>query len=110
MGNIRKILGDNIRRLRNLRGWTQVYLADTLGINASFLTMIESGQRGMSLDMIEKMSECFGVDAASLFIDRTKSPKDDNSLLKNSELENLKLRLNSQITQVIESNIDELKI
>ena len=54
MAKIKTILGDNIRTLRNEKGWTQVYLADRLQITAPFLAQIESGKRGMSLDLIEK--------------------------------------------------------
>ncbi len=110
MGQIKKILGDNIRRLRISRGWTQVYLADVLEMTPSFFTLVESGQRGMSLDVIEATAEIFNVPVASLFIDHTSSnnSKNDKTLLKNAELLQLKQKLNSEIQKTIDESIDAL--
>ena len=69
MGKIRATLGDNIRTLRTNKGWTQVYLADRLQITAPFLAQIESGKRGVSLDVIESVAELFDVPVASLFLE-----------------------------------------
>ena len=52
MGKLKSIVGDNIRKLRRERGWTQAFVAESLGVTAPFLTMIESGQRGMSIDLM----------------------------------------------------------
>ena len=69
MGRIKATLGDNIRTLRTNKGWTQVYLADRLQITAPFLAQIESGKRGVSLDLIESVAELFDVPIASLFLE-----------------------------------------
>ena len=110
MGQIKKILGDNIRRLRISRGWTQVYLADVLEMTPSFFTLVESGQRGMSLEVIEATAEIFNVPVASLFIDHTSSDvsKNDKTLLRNAELLQLKQKLNSEIQKSINESIDAL--
>lgn len=108
MSSIRKILGENIRRLRNSHEWTQVYLADCLEITTSFLNMIESGKRGMSLDLIEKISDLFGVPVASLFIDVMESSSGKN-YLRNAELNSLETKLTRQITKLIKNSVDELR-
>jgi transcriptional regulator with XRE-family HTH domain len=50
-------LGDRIRRRRRLAGWTQVQLAERIGIDRSFLADVERGKRNISilnLDLIAK--------------------------------------------------------
>lgn len=71
MSKIKKILGDNIPTLRTNKSWTQVYLADRLQITAPFLAQIESGKRGMSLELIESVASLFNIPIASLFFDYT---------------------------------------
>lgn len=111
MGQIKKVLGDNIRRLRISKGWTQVYLADVLELTPSFFTLVESGQRGMSLDVIESTAELFNVPVASLFIDHSlKNDLDYKPLLRNSELLQLKQKLNNEIQKSINDSIDSLLI
>lgn len=110
MGNIRTVLGDNIRKLRNSRGWTQAYLADRLGNTSSFVTMIEAGKKGMSLDAIERLSQIFEIPVASLFLTNDSITKTESQkTLRNIELENLKKELTEKITTSINSSIDAIK-
>lgn len=109
MGQIKKILGDNIRRLRNSKGWTQVYLADVLELTPSFFALVESGQRGMSLEVIEALAEIFSVPVASLFIDHNShNETNDRPLLRNAELQHLKQKLEDEIQKSINDSIDAL--
>lgn len=50
-------LGDRIRKLRKKRGWTQVVMAEKVGLDRSFLADVERGKRNISvlnLDVIAK--------------------------------------------------------
>jgi len=50
-------LGARIRKLRKQRGWSQVVMAERIGIDRSFLADIERGKRNVSigtLDIIAK--------------------------------------------------------
>jgi transcriptional regulator with XRE-family HTH domain len=50
-------LGNRIRRLRKKRGWTQVEMAEQVGIDRSFLADVERGKRNVSIlnvDLIAK--------------------------------------------------------
>lgn len=111
MGQIKKILGDNIRRLRISKGWTQVYLADVLELTPSFFTLVESGQRGMSLEVIESTAEIFNVPVASLFIKHNSQDfTNEQPLLRNSELQHLKQKLCDEIQKSINDSIDALMV
>ena len=50
-------LGDRIRKLRKQRGWTQVVMAEKVGLDRSFIADVERGKRNISilnLDLIAK--------------------------------------------------------
>ena len=109
MAQIKQILGDNIRRLRVSKGWTQVYLADVLELTPSFFTLVESGQRGMSLEVIEATAKVFNVPVASLFIEHNNT-SNDAPLLRNAELLHLKQKLLQDIQKSLNESIDALLI
>ena len=58
---INKVIGENIRALRENAGFTQSGLAQFLGIDQSLVARIEKGERSISADMLEKLSPLFGV-------------------------------------------------
>lgn len=50
-------LGSRIRQLRLRRGWTQVVMAEKVGLDRSFIADVERGKRNISilnLDLIAK--------------------------------------------------------
>ncbi len=69
MAKIQTVLGNNIRRLRNKNCWSQIFLADRLNVSVSFISVVESGQRGVSLSLIENIASVFGVSVPYLFTD-----------------------------------------
>ncbi len=42
-------LGERIRRLRKKRGWTQVVMAEKIGLDRTFLADVERGKRNISI-------------------------------------------------------------
>ena len=42
-------LGDRVRKLRKQKGWTQVVMAEKVGIDRSFLADLERGKRNISI-------------------------------------------------------------
>lgn len=110
MSKIKEIFGNNLRNLRKEKDWTQSYVADCLEVTTSFIAQIEAGNKGVSLDLIEAISNLFNVSAASLFLDHNEI-KNENSVVyfRNAELDNLSKKLNSKITQIIIDSINTLK-
>lgn len=109
MAKIKTILGDNIRTLRNGKGWTQVYLADRLQITAPFLAQIESGKRGMSLELIESVAELFEIPVASLFIEQFSNIQSSNREIRTIEIQTIEKQLQETISENIAKAFDRLK-
>lgn len=58
--------GAHIQSLRIQNGYTQNELAKMLKINQGFLSRIEAGQKGCSVDMFIQLSELFHVSIDAL--------------------------------------------
>ncbi|MFV0495930.1 acetate metabolism transcriptional regulator RamB [Mycobacterium sp.] len=55
--------GARVRRLRNERGLSQAALAAMLGISASYLNQIEHDVRPLTVAVLLRITEAFGIDA-----------------------------------------------
>ena len=58
--------GSRIREARKARGLEQKDLAERMGISAAFLSRIERGERGCSLDLLRRASAVLGCPLAEL--------------------------------------------
>ena len=56
------ILGQNIRKYRLQKGWSQKQLSDAVNIDRAELSRIENGERGaMSCTMLRRFAKALGV-------------------------------------------------
>lgn len=60
-------VGDNIRKLRELKNFTQDYLADKAGIARETLGKIEKGEPGTKLDTVFKIAAVLEVRVTEIF-------------------------------------------
>jgi transcriptional regulator with XRE-family HTH domain len=65
--DIRVRFGQRLRDLREQRGWTQVELAEKLGLDRSYLADIERGHRNVSLVNLQLIALGFGLSLSRLF-------------------------------------------
>ena len=63
---LRRILAQNLRRLRQDRGLTQEELADLAGVNRNYVGMIEREENAASVDVLESLAKALKVRAAEL--------------------------------------------
>lgn len=55
-------VGVRLKRLREERGLTQMALAQALGLSASYLNQLEKNQRPLTVQVLLRINEIFGVD------------------------------------------------
>lgn len=60
-------LGQNIKRLREKKGWTQEELAEKAELHISYIGQIERGLRYPSLKVLFKISDALGIKITDLF-------------------------------------------
>lgn len=65
--DIRTRFGRKVRKLRLQRGWTQVDLAEKLGLDRSYLADVERGKRNISLLNLDVIAKGFGLSLSRLF-------------------------------------------
>lgn len=64
----RLLFGQRLRYLRTIAGLTQNDLGFKTGIDRSYLSNIETGDRNVSIDIMEKLADALGVAMKELFV------------------------------------------
>ncbi len=58
--------GRRLRTLRKEKGWTQVQMADALGIDRSYISDMERGKKNVCLPTMEVLAIGFGISLSKL--------------------------------------------
>ena len=61
-----KILGENIKKYRDLKGLRQIDLAVSLGVSCEYICRVERGQKFMSLRKLFELADLLEVDFCKL--------------------------------------------
>jgi transcriptional regulator with XRE-family HTH domain len=64
--DVRVRFGRRFRALRKQHGWTQVQLAEKLGLDRSYLADVERGKRNISIVNMEVIARGFGLSLSKL--------------------------------------------
>ncbi len=73
--NVRKQLGELIRRMRKQRGWSQEELANATGFGRSFTSSIERGKKDVRISTLVKLANIFEIDMGQLFRVNSHAPR-----------------------------------
>ncbi len=69
MASGKTFVGSRLRRLRRERGHTQAEMAARLGLSPAYVNLLENNQRSLSVTVLLKLSEAYGVDWRDLLQD-----------------------------------------
>lgn len=95
-------LGDNIRRLRRDKGWTQPDLAERTGLRVAHISEMEKGKGDPKLSTLYKLMRAFGCSPDSLLMDTNEVTTD--GLLKHA-MERA-LSLSEEQKRIVVHNLD----
>jgi len=91
-------IADRIKKLRKDNKLTQKELGDKVGVHANTISMYEQGNRRVSSDMLNKMSDIFGV-SVDFILNGKEDKKEktiysslDESLINDEQYLNLTLK------------------
>ena len=70
------IIGENIRRLRRSKNYTQEYLAEKLDISSNHVYRIENAEAHISMPLLLKIKQLFEVDANELLEEHDNEEKE----------------------------------
>lgn len=103
-------LGKKIRQERVNKNLTLEQLAEILGLSASYMGLIERGQRGISIETLYKLANIFNVSTDYLLFS-DKYDKEDKERLMHNFLQKQILNLTDQYSKKdLEFIIDFLKL
>lgn len=68
-GELQRIVGRNIRRLRRQRGLSQEDLAAEIGVHRTYMGGVERGERNLTLRSLERLADRLGVSPLGLLED-----------------------------------------
>jgi transcriptional regulator with XRE-family HTH domain len=67
-GDIRLLVGKNLKRLRDLQNISQLNLAGKADLTHNFINDIENGKKGISCRSLAKLSTALGVEPYQFFL------------------------------------------
>ncbi len=116
-------IGNKIKKIRELKNYTQEYMADRLGINQSGYSRLENDTSDITLSQIEKLSEIFNMRVEDLMTfdekvvfnnygtlnDKNFSIHYNNMNDKERELYEKALELHSKTIKLLEDKISFLE-
>ncbi len=65
--DVRLQLGQRLKHLRRVRGYTQEQLAERIDINAKYLSSIERGVENPTLELLSRLAQGLQVEVYELF-------------------------------------------
>lgn len=66
IGELRRVLAANVRRLRKAQGFSQEAFAEACGLHRTYVGAIERAERNVSIDNIERMARALAVSGLEL--------------------------------------------
>lgn len=62
-----KVLGENVRRLRQAKGMSQEELSFASGLHRTYVSGVERGKRNPTVIVIAQLADALGAEPAKLF-------------------------------------------
>lgn len=95
------IIGQNIRKYRKQKGWSQKDLSDAVDIDRANISGIENGERGvMNCVMLKRFARALGVSMDTLMDEEDKPPCADTSIQEKYDM------LNPMHQEMVRESID----
>lgn len=64
--NIREVFARNLRKARHAKGLSQEELADEAGIDRTYVSALERGVYGATIDMVERLAAVLDIEPSTL--------------------------------------------
>jgi len=96
---LRRVLSTNIKHYRGLRGWSQVILAEKIGISTNFLADIETGKSWVSSLTLSKLANIFEIEVYELFKPKN-TPNDETKEAIKSIVNDISVTIEHSLKQI----------
>ena len=97
--DLRGVLSSKIKHYRGLRGWSQVKLAEKIGISTNFLADIETGKSWVSSSTLIKLATIFEIEAYEL-LKPEKAPNNETKEAIKSIVNDISVTIEHSLKQI----------
>lgn len=97
MNNLVKTIGERVRYFRLYRGFTQEELAEKANVHYTYIGGIERGERNISLETLNKITEALEISPTDLFEQNYLKKETDRTVLLKLHQELLSTRSTEEI-------------
>ncbi len=66
MATLQQRVSVRLKKLRKARGWTQVYMAEHVGMDRSFISDLENGRKEICIRNLELLATAFDMTISKL--------------------------------------------
>ena len=101
------MIGDTLKRIRNIYGLKAKQLSAQLNISASYLSEIETGKKQPSLELLNKYAEIFDMKLSSLILLSEKLEVANERKDGSAFIRNLMLKLINGMSEDLEEADEE---
>jgi len=70
--SVRLLFGQNVKKVREQKGWSQDRLSEETGLHRTYISGIERGVRNPTIKIVQQLATALGVEIQDLFIDSNK--------------------------------------
>jgi len=108
MTDIREVLASNLKKFRQVRGWSQAKLAEKTGTSTQYIGMLEIMGKFPSSEMVHKLANALGVESPELFYKEI----DPETAIRNSQkvaIEDIGEEVNQLITDFFTGKVQKLE-
>ncbi len=70
--SVRLLFGQNVKKIREQKGWSQDRLSEETGLHRTYISGIERGVRNPTIEIVQQLSTALGIEIQDLFIDSNK--------------------------------------
>ena len=78
---LKEVIAGNLRKIRSDRKMTREQMAEAVGVSTTFYANLESGNKMMSVETLDKLSEVLGVSTDYLMGKTSDHPRIQNIVL-----------------------------
>jgi transcriptional regulator with XRE-family HTH domain len=102
--DLRDIFGENLKKFRTIKGFSQAKLAEILDISPNFISEIETGKRWVSSDTLVNFAEALDVEVYE-FLKPPQKPENELSEF----IQSYTGKASAAVSEAVARSLDEIR-
>jgi transcriptional regulator with XRE-family HTH domain len=108
-GEVRAMLGQNLKAFRNRRSWSQADLAEYADISINFLGDIERGKKWPHPETLSKLAEALDIEIYQLFMEEEQALNTGSKALMSRLIQDVSLTIEKSLSLSVNQSIKHIR-